>query len=127
MRADRTIVLAGASISVQVRDRVGYPFSEVLSYALPSLQDDDEVVEIALSRNGRNLMYASDRFENDKRIVLATVKNKGLALSYADDELKQDLGFVKEAIKLSPEAIRYASKHVQAKLKVRAPSASAGR
>ena len=55
---------------------------------LGALQDDKEIVEIAVNQNGLALRDVSQRLRDNEEIVEIAVKQNGEALEYAGDDLK---------------------------------------
>jgi CxxC motif-containing protein len=54
------------------------------------INEDKEVVMVAVHENGEALQHASDELKADKEVVITAVKSSGDALYYASDELKAD-------------------------------------
>jgi hypothetical protein len=73
----------------------------------PEAQDDNELVLIAVKKNGLALEFASERLRNDYDIVLCAVKKNGLALEFASDELKHNEQIVHEAICSDGNALKF--------------------
>ena len=71
-----------------------------LSFAPASIQDNKELVMIAVGLNGENLKFASERLKNDMDVVLLAINQDVEYLKYADKGL-QSLIILKgiEAIK----------------------------
>ena len=71
-----------------------------LSFAPVSIQDNKELVMIAVGLNGMNLKFASERLKNDMDVVLLAINQDVEYLKYADKNL-QSLIILKgiEAIK----------------------------
>ena len=89
------------------------------------IQDDEELVRLAVKKNGLALQYASKRLKNDYETVMLAVTKNGLGLEFASSDLKNHknivlsavksdgaaLQFVPEALKNDREVILYASKN----------------
>ena len=69
-----------------------------MRYASKELQNDREIVLIAVTQNGYVLKYASKELQNDREIVLDAVTQNGRALKYASKELQNDREIVLTAI-----------------------------
>ena len=72
----------------------------------------DKYTKMILSANGMNLQY-NDEIQDNKELVLIAVKQNGMALEYASKELQNDKEVVMAAVKNNPEAIKYASEELQ--------------
>ena len=70
----------------------------ILSCATPAIQDDKEIVLLAVRNNYGNLSYASPRLKDDEEVVTEAIKNDGAAIRYASDRLKGDLEIARMAI-----------------------------
>lgn len=75
----------------------------------PEAQDDDELVCIAVKKNGLALQFASDRLRNDKETVMIAVKKNGLALQFASEGLRNDKEAVMTAVNKEGGALRFVS------------------
>ena len=84
-----------------------------LMFASNALRADRDVVLAAVQNNGSALMFASEKFKNDPNVVLAAVAECGVALKYASKELQADSDFVLRAVTCNPIALKYASKEHQ--------------
>ena len=67
------------------------------------LNDDDQVVLAAVSKQGMNLQYASDRLRRDRTIVIAACRQNGSAFQYClpgnlRTEILNDKNLVKEIL-----------------------------
>jgi hypothetical protein len=71
------------------------------------VQDDEELVCIAVKRNGLALQYASERLRNNYEIVMIAVKKNGLALQFASEELKNNGEIVFQAILSAGDALQF--------------------
>ena len=70
-------------------------------------QDDEELVCIAVKKNGMALEYASKRLRNHYEIVLFAVKKNGLALQFASEALQHNTEIVSQAILSAGDALRF--------------------
>ena len=59
-----------------------------LSFAPASIQDNKELVMIAVGLNGKNLKFASERLKNDIDVVLLAINQDVEYLKYADKGLQ---------------------------------------
>jgi hypothetical protein len=86
-----------------------------LRYASNELQDDEEIVMLALkkSRYIDILKYVSKNLQNNKNIILFAVQINGINLKYASKELQNDKEIVITAIQNNLSALQYASKELQ--------------
>lgn len=82
----------------------------LLQHASKRLQDDKEVVKLAVEKNGLALKYASDNLKNDKEIVIIAIRNNPYSLEFASDNLKNDKEVVKLAINKNKLVAKYAGK-----------------
>ena len=64
-----------------------------LSFAPASIQDNKELVMIAVSLNGMNLKFASLRLQNDIDVVEKAVSQNILALQFANVDLQKQIIF----------------------------------
>lgn len=86
---------------------------ESLRYASPELQANFEIVKIAVSNRGESLQFADVRLRNNKELVMQAVNNWGSTLEFASYELRNDKDIVKLACKRDKNAIRFASQELQ--------------
>ena len=70
-------------------------------------QDDEEIVCIAVKKNGMALEYASIRLRDNFEIVMLAVKKNGLALQFASDALQHNTEIVSQAILSAGDALRF--------------------
>ena len=70
-------------------------------------QDDEEIVCIAVKKNGLALQYASDRLRNNYEVVMLAVKKNGLALEFASEELKNNSEIIFQAILSNGNALQF--------------------
>ena len=68
-----------------------------LSHCSSQLQDDYDLVELAVRGNGMNLQFASITFQNDWEIVSSAVIQDGRALQFASMELRDNRDIVRDA------------------------------
>jgi hypothetical protein len=85
----------------------------MLRFASERLQNDKNIVKIAVTNFGGALKFASKNLQDDEDIVLAAVKHCGEALDYASIRLQNDIKIVTTAVQRDGEALRYASKNLQ--------------
>ena len=62
------------------------------------IQDDKDMVLLAVRECGPSLEYASDRLKNDREIVIEAIKNDGSALEFVSENFKNDKEIVHIAI-----------------------------
>ena len=62
------------------------------------LQDDKEIVLVAVKKFSWTLRNASERLRNDKEVVIAAVTQNGFALQYAPERLQIDKEVIHAAI-----------------------------
>ena len=72
----------------------------LLRYFEP-LEDDEEIVLMAVKRNGMNLHYASSRLKCDRKIIMAALKQNGRALKYVNKELRLEKDVVHFALTMN--------------------------
>lgn len=101
------------------------------------LQNDEDVVKLAINKNCLNILSANKRFwykkeyvllaiehngyllkwledfKHDREVVELAVKNNGLALEFADEKLKKDFDIVKTAITQNAIAWVYVDPELQ--------------
>ena len=70
-------------------------------------QDDQELVSIAVKKNGLVLQYASERLRNDYETVMTAVKSNGLSLEFASDTLKSNREIFTEAVSSNGNALEF--------------------
>jgi hypothetical protein len=75
---------------------------------LGALQDDKEIVEIAVNQNGLALRDASERLQDNGEIVEIAVNQNGLALRDVSQRLRDNEEIVEIAVKQNGEALEYA-------------------
>ncbi|MGC6404755.1 MAG: DUF4116 domain-containing protein [Candidatus Comchoanobacterales bacterium] len=83
----------------EVVNNAVYKNGLALQYASTDLKDNSEIVLVAVEQNGLALQHASEKLKNDREMVLKAVKQNGLALEYAGDDFKNDTQVVIAAIK----------------------------
>ncbi|EFC39937.1 predicted protein [Naegleria gruberi] len=80
-----------------VKECVGYsPLS--LKNTSEEFKDDEEIVRIAVEKNGLALQFASDRLKNKKEIAKIAVRWNGDALKFVPKELQDDFDIVLDAV-----------------------------
>ncbi len=62
------------------------------------VQDDEELVRLAVSKNGLALEFASDRLRDDYETVMTAVSKNGLALGFASKRLQGNREIALEAV-----------------------------
>ena len=72
-------------------------------------QDDEEIVNIAVKKNGLALKFASSRLQNNYNIAMTAVSKNGLALEFVSEVLRGNFEIVNAAIKSNGLALQYAS------------------
>ena len=77
------------------------------------VQDDEELICIAVKKNGLALQYASERLRNNYEIVMIAVKKNGLALQFASEELKNNDEIVAQAILSAGDALKFVPVELQ--------------
>ena len=89
-RANKTIVLAALASAAAGRIPRGAP--SPLRWADPTLQDNAEVVRVAVQDDGRALEFASARLTLSRDVVFAAVRSAPLALKFAHPDLIRGAG-----------------------------------
>lgn len=72
-----------------------------------SVQDDEELVRIAVKRDGSALQYASARLRDDFDTVMIAVKKTGTGLRFASDALKNNADIVAAAVRADGAALEF--------------------
>jgi hypothetical protein len=85
----------------------------MLHFASERLQNDRNIVIIAITNCGGALKFASKNLQDDEYIVLTAVKYYGGALAYASTRLQNDIKIVTTAVQRDGQALRFASKDFQ--------------
>jgi tetratricopeptide (TPR) repeat protein len=88
---------------------VSLPSGWVLEFASAELQDDYEMVSLAVSQCGGALKFASTRLRGQKNVVITAVKQDGLALEFALDDLCSNAEVVSAAVAQNASAMRFAA------------------
>ena len=86
-------------------------YKSPLKYVSTKLQNDKEVVLVAVTQTGHDLKYASTDLQNDREIVLVAVIQTGHALRYTN--LKLDREIVLEAVKENGNSLMHTSGEFQ--------------
>ena len=81
-------------------------------------QDDEEIVKVAVKKNGLALKFASSRLQNNYNIVMTAVSKNGLALEFASEDLRGNFEIVYEAVKSNGLALQYASNELKSNKEV---------
>ncbi len=86
-------------------------FSRDFIFVPDSLKNDDEIVEIAITKSGLLLEHASVRLKSNKDIVIKSIQHKGddNGFRYANQELMGNKEIALLAIKNHPKNIKYIS------------------
>lgn len=92
-----------------------YPFA-LAEY--PEAQDDKELVQIAVKKNGSALQFASKRLRNDFETVMIAVRKTGWSLEFASEALQDNLEIVMAAVKSDGSAYQFASEKLHNNSKV---------
>ncbi|KAG2379643.1 hypothetical protein C9374_006760 [Naegleria lovaniensis] len=71
--------------------------------------DDNHIVEVAVSRSGADLQFASERLKNDMTIVMTAVTQDGMSLQHASREMRNTKWVVLKAVQQNGLAYQYAS------------------
>ena len=79
----------------------------------PEAQDDEELVRIAVKKNGLALQFASARLQGDFETVLLAVKKNGTSLEFALDSLKENSEIAMAAVKSDGKAYAYIASELQ--------------
>ena len=66
--------------------------------------DDRDMIKLAVSANGENLMYASNRLKEDNEICLMALQQTGLALPYVKGSIRNETQLIKPLL-LSTECV----------------------
>lgn len=91
-----------------------YKCAHALKYASKELQDDDEVVALALDHGYYGIEYASDRIKSNidvMRKVITDERRLGL-LKYASDEIKDNREIALLAVTHDAQNLRYVNKRL---------------
>ena len=82
--------------------------AESLEVMPASLQDDEDVVDLAVSLITEfSITYASDRLKGDKNFISKWITDKGWAYRCASDEVRADREIAKKAISLNGDILRF--------------------
>ncbi|KAG2373032.1 hypothetical protein C9374_012878 [Naegleria lovaniensis] len=84
-----------------------------LSSALHCIKSSFPVVFQAVSQNGLALQYASLELRNDREIVLQAVSQNGFALEHASHELRNDREIIMKALSWNGTLLELASEELQ--------------
>jgi hypothetical protein len=87
--------------------------SHALEFASNRLRADEEVVWEAVRTDGIGLCFASLSLRNNRRLVLVAVSSYGLALQYASPLLCADKEVVNAAVLSDGGALEFAAVHLQ--------------
>lgn len=80
-----------------------------LKHASKQLQNNKDLVLVAVETDGTMLEFASEQLQDDKDVVMIAVTDEGCSLEFVSDRLKDDDDVVSAAISNSSEALRYSS------------------
>ena len=78
-----------------------------------ALQDDEEIVKVALTQDGEALEFASDRLKGKKDIVLLAIKTAPWTAFYASEKLKADKELIMASVKDCGQTLYYASEKLR--------------
>ena len=88
-----------------------------LEFASEELQNDKEIVLVAVKQNGMSLEFASYQLKNDRTVVIEALnKREGYyigPLRFCSDELRNDRNLVLKAVKTNPNVIKLTSEEIQ--------------
>lgn len=84
----------------------------------PEAQDDDELVRLAVKKNGLALQFASQRLRDDFETVMIAVKKSGNSLEFASGNLQDNLEIVMAAVQSNGNAYRFTSERLHKNLQV---------
>lgn len=84
-----------------------------LQYVNEELQNNFEIVKLAVSQNGMSLQYASEELQNNVEIAKLAVSQNGYALQYASEELRNNSEIVKLAVSQKGNALQYVGPKLQ--------------
>jgi hypothetical protein len=96
-----------------------------LQFASGSMQQDKQVVLVAVAQDGKALQFASGSLQQDKQVVLVAVAQDGNVLQFAPESL-QDKQVVLEAVAQDGNALQFAIRVAAAGQASRACSSSTG-
>lgn len=71
------------------------------------VQDDEELVRIAVKKDGSALQYASARLRGDFETVMIAVNKTGTTLNFASDELKNNAEIIAAAVRADGAALEF--------------------
>jgi hypothetical protein len=71
------------------------------------IQDDTELVRIAVKKNGLALQYASERLRNDFETVMIAVKKSGTSLQFASNVLQSNEEIINAAVRSDGNALEF--------------------
>ena len=94
LRNDKEIVISALSQD-----------GDALRYASLELQNNIDVVKIAIENNYRALAYASNSIKNNRELILDAVVKNGTILEYASSELQNDKDIVLLAVQQDVAAL----------------------
>ena len=78
-----------------------------LQYVNEELQNNFEIVKLAVSQNGMSLQYASEELRNNSETVKLAVSQKGNALQYVGPKLQNNVEIAKLAVSQNRHALLY--------------------
>jgi hypothetical protein len=84
-------------------------------FASKELQNDREIVLLAVNQYGYLLEFASTELKNDREIVLSSVNQYGTSVRYASEELRNDLEIVLAAVKQDRYSLNYLDRDLKDK------------
>lgn len=71
------------------------------------VQDDEELVRIAVKKDGSSLQYASARLRDDFETVMTAVRKTGTSLRFASDALKNNADIIAAAVHADGAALEF--------------------
>lgn len=110
-RSNREIVKSALIYNKEIKNS-----RSSLQFASQSLQDDREIVLMAIENTPFALQFASERLQDDKEIVLAAIKNSCYSLQFISERLQDDKEVVLTAMQNSVFALQLASERLRKEL-----------
>ena len=109
LKADKEIVLA--AVTKEAGDICCY--RPVIGEAALALQQDRDVLLLAMGFDGRKLSYAPPAMKNDKTVVLRAVRRTGSALEFASEALRDDYDVCLAACENEGAALAWVSRRLR--------------
>lgn len=107
LKAEKDAVLAA------VAKEAGDCYRPAIGEASVALQQDRDVLLLAMGFDGRKLSYAPPAMKNDKTVVLRAVRRTGSALEFASEALRDDYDVCLAACKNEGAALAWVSRRLQ--------------